>query len=109
MVGEINVIYSENFRNYLDLLAQIFYKLGYFGFIEDVDVYFDILYDFIENSIDLPITRNSPKNFKKFGEKFLKYKANNRTTWYIFFDQKGNKFLVNHILNNHHQDFPELI
>lgn len=50
---------------------------------------------------------NAPENFKKFGKKFIKYKANN-TSWYIFFDQKANRFLVNHIINNHSQDFPEL-
>lgn len=48
---------------------------------------------------------NTPENFKKFGKKFIKYKANNNTSWYIFFDQK---ILVNHIINNHSQDFPEL-
>lgn len=43
------------------------------------------------------------------GKKYLKYASNKRTTWYIFFDQKDDKFLINHILNNHSQDFLELL
>mgnify|MGYP003593697527 FL=1 len=55
------------------------------------------------------IIRNTPKKFQKFGKKYLRYKANNQTFWYIFFDQKEGKFLINYILNNHSQDFPELL
>lgn len=37
MVGKI--IYSSQFVRQLDELAQTFYKVKYFGFIEDVDLY----------------------------------------------------------------------
>lgn len=37
MVGKI--IYSSQFARQLDELAQTFYKVKYFGFIEDVDLY----------------------------------------------------------------------
>lgn len=43
------------------------------------------------------------------GKKYLKYAANKQTNWYIFFDQKEDKFLINHILNNYPQEFPELM
>ncbi|WP_027376408.1 hypothetical protein [Kaistella palustris] len=107
MVGEIN--YSPLFVDELDGLAQVLYQQKYFSFVEDVDVYIDKIYDFIEGNIEYPITKNSSQNFKKYGKKFLRYKANHQTSWYIFFDQKDNRFLVNHILNNHSQDFPELM
>lgn len=103
------IFYSDDFEHSIKNLIDILYQNEYFGFEDSAIFYTDKIFDFIEYNIELPISKDSPENFKKFGEKFLKYKANNRTTWYIFFDQKGNKFLVNHILNNHHQDFPELI
>ena len=107
MVGEI--IYSPQFLSELDLLAKVLYQQKYFSFIEDVDAYIDKIYDFIECNIDYPISKNSPESFQKFGKKYLRYKANNHTFWYIFFDEKDSRFLINHILNNHLKDFPELL
>lgn len=109
MVGQIKIIYSSNFRDYIDELAQVLYKIGYFGFLEDAHKYIDKIYDFIDENIDKSISKNSPKTFQKFGTFYIKYKANENTTWYIFFDRKDHRFLVNHILNNHSTDFPELL
>ena len=107
MVGKI--IYSPLFLSQLDDLAKVLYQKEYFGFIEDVDYYIDKIYDFIESNIHYPISKNSPEKFQKYGKRYLRYKANNLTFWYIFFDQNDNRFIVNHILNNHSQDFPELL
>ena len=107
MVGEI--IYSPLFIDELDELAKVLYQQKYFSFVEDVDVYIDKIYDFVENNVEYPISKISPENFQKHGKKYLRYDANSQTSWYIFFDQKDHRFLVNHILNNHSQDFPELL
>lgn len=107
MVGEI--IYSTLFVSELDDLAKVLYQRKYFSFVEDVDVYIDKIYDFVENNVEYPISKISPEKFQKYGKKYLRYDANSQTSWYIFFDQKDHRFLVNHILNNHSQDFPELL
>ena len=107
MVGEI--IYSTLFVSELDDLAKVLYQRKYFSYLKDVDHYIDKIYDFIERNIEYPIYRNSPEKFQKYGKKYIRYNANNKTSWYIFFDQKDHRFLVNHILNNHSQDFPELM
>ena len=107
MVGKI-VIFSEEVSDQLDAIAEILYKNHYFGFVEDADFYVEKIHNYIYDNIDKPISKYSPKNFQKFGEFYIKYKANENTTWYIFFDKKDNRFLVNHILNNHTEHFPEL-
>lgn len=107
MVGEI--IYSTLFVSELDDLAKVLYQRKYFSFVEDVDVYIDKIYDFVENNVEYPTSKISPENFQKYGKKYFRYDANSQTSWYIFFDQKDHRFLVNHILNNHSQDFPELL
>lgn len=71
--------------------------------------YGDNIYNFIFDNIDKPISKKSPQSFHKFGTFYIKYKANENTTWYIFFDRKEQRFLVNYILNNHSTDFPELL
>jgi len=103
------IIYSEEFHDSIEELIKILFVKEYFGFEIDCEFYAEKIYDFIDGNISKPISRNTPKPFQKFGKKFLRYKANNHTFWYIFFDQKDDKFLINHILNNHSEDFPDLI
>jgi len=103
------IVYSDAFEYQIHDLIFILYNKEYFGFEDSAIKYGEKIYEFIFENIDKPITRNSQKKYHKFGKKYLKYTANKRTTWYIFFDQKDNKFLVKYILNNHSKDFPELM
>lgn len=106
---EKKINFSDEFHASIEELIQVLFDKDYFGFKIDCHHYADKIYEFVENNINFPISKNSPAKFQKDGMKYLRYKANNQTFWYIFFDQKDNKFLVNHILNNHSQDFLELI
>ena len=92
MVGEIKIIYSKDFVDDLDDITKILYKYDYFGFIEDADFYVDKIYHYLEKNIDKPISKNSPEKFQKYGKKYLKYKANNQTFWYIFLTKKTTNF-----------------
>ena len=103
------IFYKDEFEIQINDLIDVLIFKKYFSFEESAVHYAEKIYDFINDNIDSPIAKTSPEKFKKFGEKYLRYKANNQTSWYIFFDQKGNRFLVSYILNNHSQDFPELI
>ena len=103
------IVYKDEFENQINDLIDILIFKKYFSFEEDAVNYTEKIYDFIYQNIEKPLSRISPKKFKKYGKKFLKYKANHQTYWYIFFDQNDNKFLVNYILNSNSNDFPELI
>lgn len=103
------IVYSKVFEDIINKLIDVLYEKEYFGFKESSKLYAEKIYDFIFDNIDFPISKKSPEKFQKYGRKYLKYKANQQTVWYIFFDQKDNKFLVNYILNIHSKDFPELI
>ena len=107
-MGKI-VIFSNEVSDKLDEIAEILYKNHYFGFVEDADLYVEKNHNYIYDNIDKPISKFSPENFQKFGKHYIQYKANENITWYIFFDRKDNRFLINHILNNHSTDFPELL
>ena len=103
------IIYSDEFHQAIEELVEILFAKKYFGFIIDCQSYADKIYDFVDFNVTKPISRKTPLFYLKFGRKFIKYKANNNTSWYIFFDQRGNRFLINHILNNHSHDFPDLL
>ena len=103
------VVFSNKVEIYLKDLVDILYEENYFGLKENAKSYVQEIVLFVIKSDFKFNVRKTPNNLKKFGSKFIKYKANNHTTWYIFFDQKGNQFLINHILNNHSHEFPELM
>ena len=91
------------------MISQKPYTKEYFSFIEDVDHYINKIYGFLKSNIHDPISKNCSEKFQNYGKKFLRYKTNNQKSWYIFFYQRDHRILVNHILNNHFQDFPELL
>lgn len=90
-------------------LIDILYDKEYFGFKESAKLYVEKIYDFILYNIDKPFSKKSPGKSQKYGKKYIMYKANQQTVWYIFFDHKDNNFLVNYIFNNHSKEFPELL
>lgn len=101
MVAKSEVIISPLVIDYLDKLVKILYEKNYFGFITSAENYVSNIYDFIENNIALSQQHNTPKALNHLGSYYFPYNPNRRTTWYIFFEKKGNNFLVTHILNNH--------
>lgn len=103
------IVYSPEFHESIEDLIRILYVKQYFGFEVDCQAYAEKIYDFVDYNIHKPIGRDTPESLRKFGKKFIKYKANHRTSWFIFYDQKDNQFLINHIINNHSQEFPELM
>ena len=98
---ENEVIYSAETKKYLQELVYLLFQNEYFGFEEDAKYYVDKITFFIEENISVYPSKNSPEEFKKYGEKFMLYKANAQTSWYIFFDQNEHKFLIRFITNNH--------
>ncbi len=97
----MNVVISDEAINYLDDLIEILYKKEYFGFIESAEIYVTDIYDFIfQNIKDFP-SKKTPVPLNNLGSNYIFYNSNSRTTWYIFFEQKGSNYLITNILNNH--------
>lgn len=97
----MNVVISDEAINYLDDLIEILYKKEYFGFIESAEIYVTDIYDFIfQNIKDFP-SKKTPIPLNNLGSNYIFYNSNSRTTWYIFFEQKGSNYLITNILNNH--------
>lgn len=92
---------SPEVIQFLKKLVWILYEKEYFRFQEDAHDYANKL----ENSIrkDLPTIKHhiSPEELKHYGKFYAKIKSNQRTTWYVFFDQSANRILVQFMANNH--------
>lgn len=99
-----NDIYFSDFATgYMNDLVTMLYNKEYFGFIESASDYMFKMRNFIEQKIHILQHHPAPEYFSKYqsGMKYIAYQANKRTTWYIFFKQSGNRFLIYYITNNH--------
>lgn len=98
---KVNVIIRKNVTDYLEELVFILYENEYFGFENDAQEYVQKIYDFIEYNLPIFPFRNTPENLIELGSKYIFYKANHTTTWYIFFENLENRYLVTFITNSH--------
>jgi hypothetical protein len=99
----ITVLYAPRVSDYLNKLIDILYEHGYFGFRDTAKEYVIDLRNRIESSLPV-LTPRLPRYRRKVYGKHTKYIAirkNRHTTYYVFFLQKTNKYIVTYIGNNH--------
>ena len=102
------VIFKNNVLNYLDELVFTLFKEEYFSYYENAQLYADKIVDFIILEIDSFPHKNTPQKFLYLGSNYIFYKANNRTTWYIFFEKRDQNYLITGIINNHCEEAKEM-
>lgn len=98
---KVNILYRPEVETYLNELIFVLFKENYFSYVENSILYKDKIIEFIDNSITTFPSKKTPTDLKNFGSKYLFYKSNQRTTWYIFFENKNNNFLITNIINSH--------
>lgn len=95
------MLYRPEVENYINDLVHILFKKDYYSYLENAILYKDKIIDFIEENISTFPCKTSPLRLKALGSKYIFCKINSHTTWYIFFESKGNTFIVTYIFNNH--------
>jgi len=97
------VKFSNRVSSYFDELITILFWQDYFGFIDSALQYVLDMMNYIEKYIAVLPNYIAPDYFDKYqkGMRYMTYQANRRTTWYIFFKQKDNRFIIYYITNNH--------
>ena len=100
---EKQVIYSNSVSHILLELFVILYEKGYFSFKDTAKSYIDKLMDYGERYIGIIPVKNANIYFNRYGIdlKYITYRANKNTTWYILYQQRDDIFLIRHITNNH--------
>lgn len=88
-------------EEYLNELNFILFQNHYFGFLESSFEYVDNLVDYIEHNLSIFPHKDTPENISSLGSKYIFYKINHQTTWYIFFENEENRYIVTYITNNH--------
>jgi len=95
------IIYLPQVEIFLNDLVDTLFEQEYFGFQNDAEIYMKKIKIFIQEKISIFPSKETPEVLKKFGEKYVTYKANSRTTWYIFFSQEEDFYFIKFITNNH--------
>lgn len=98
---KVIVQYLPEVESYLNELIYLLFQKEYFGYLETALDYVDDLINFIDYNISIFPPKNTPLNLIELGSIYIFYKANNHTTWFIFFENFENRFLVTYITNNH--------
>lgn len=97
---EINILYKPEVETYLNELIFILFKEKYFSYLENSILYKDKIIDFIESNIATFPSKKTHAALKNFGSRYIFYKSNQRTTWYVFFENRKNDFLITNIINS---------
>ncbi|NDV68198.1 hypothetical protein [Dysgonomonas sp. 25] len=99
----MNIIFHKDVEDYLSELVGILYTKEYFGFEESAIEYVDKLIDDIVTNLHKKLKKPAPKQFSKYGKnlKYVTYRRNKNTSWYVFFEFENNTYYVNYIANNH--------
>ena len=95
------IIIQDSVVGYFDDLVLLLIKENYFTYIENANDYVDKIIDFIYYELPNAQHKETPKELLKHGKYYVKYNANKRTAWYVFFDKKGNRYVIEYITNNH--------
>ena len=97
------IVLSLEFIDELEELFDILVDRKFFSYDEYALQYIDDIESFISSSIHSYPKREAPAIFAKYGNdlKFIAYKRNARTTWYILFEETEDVFFIRHITNNH--------
>jgi hypothetical protein len=100
---ERKIIFSTEAKIFLkELLLQLYTK-GYFSFWNNAREYVKQIVYYIVQYIGVLPGKNAPPHFNRYSSnlKYITYRANKTTSWYIFYQQQDNVYLIRHITNNH--------
>jgi hypothetical protein len=101
---KVNIFYTTEVEIYLEDLVDILFYEEYFGFEDAAQNYAEKIVHFIEQDIQTFPSKKTPKELKNFGQNYIFYKSNQRTTWYIFFEQSDNNYLITNIINSNSEE-----
>ena len=102
------IIFENDVLEYFDDLVFTLFKEEYFGYAESAQKYTDKIVAFIILSISTFPHKKTPRTIQYLGSNYIFYKANTRTTWYVFFEKSNQNYLITGIINNYCSEAKEL-
>ena len=85
------IIFKNKVLDYFDELVYALFEEEYFSYSENAQHHVDKIVDFIILEINSFPHKSTPQKLQYLGSNYIFYKANARTTWFVFFE-KGIQF-----------------
>jgi hypothetical protein len=97
------VIFKPEVVDYLEEVSLKLYDAEYFSFKDKCKEYIDKLFNYSYKYVGILPDKPAPPHFDRYGEnmQYIVYHSNKRTSWYIFFQQDAEIYLICYIINNH--------
>lgn len=101
--NDTQVEYREEVVRYFNDLIDTLFDNNYFGCVNAAKQYVLDMKVYIEQHIAYTPRYVAPPHFDRYGKdmQYFTYCPNRLTTWYIFFRQQKNRYLICYISNNH--------
>lgn len=103
----LDIAYSRKFIHSLDSQLNMLFRQGVVNRIDRAEELTSEVYDFVENNLDKAID-TPEKYWTTSGKKYLRFMVDDYYTWFIFFDQEGDKVIINHLQNNQTEELAKL-
>ena len=94
------VIIPKEIITYLMDLADTLFEKDYYSYIEYANILIDDILDFIHTLPHAPhynLSHTAEMRFNRYGKDlqyaFFKRKSSKHTTWYVFFNRKGDRYI----------------
>jgi hypothetical protein len=99
----MSVLFTLESNQYIKDLLDVLINKQYFSYSNDAKEYIDKLLFHCYNYIPILPGKKAPERFKRYGRdlRYITYRPNRQTTWYIFYQQRNDVFVVTYITNNH--------
>ena len=98
------VIIPKEIITYLMDLADTLFEKDYYSYIEYANILIDDILDFIHTLPHAPhynLSHTAEMRFNRYGKDlqyaFFKRKSSKHTTWYVFFNRKGDRYIIRYI------------
>ena len=95
------VIIPKEIITYLMDLADTLFEKDYYSYIEYANILIDDILDFIHTLPHAPhynLSHTAEMRFNRYGKDlqyaFFKRKSSKHTTWYVFFNRKGDRYII---------------
>ncbi|MDR2345140.1 MAG: hypothetical protein LBE18_03660 [Planctomycetaceae bacterium] len=97
------IVFSQEVELFLDELLILLFEKEYFAFPDSAKQYVDNLISYVEQNISIHVGKEASAYYSRYGQnlKYITYRANKMTSWYIFYQERNGVFLIRYITNNH--------
>jgi hypothetical protein len=98
------VTFCEEAEADLEELLDALCANRYFGSFYPANEYVERLKYYAKQNIGRYPDREAPPYFRRhYGEnlRYIVYKVHKTTSWYIFYQEESNRFLIRHVASNH--------